>query len=725
MQMKLAGAVSLAALAAALPVRAETAFNRIATFAVPENLAADADPMTDTSAEIIAATEDGMTLVYSDSPQGAIGFVGISDPKKPVAGGALAMGGEPTSVAVLGNDTAFVAVNTSESYTAPSGHLASVSIGQKTITATCDLGGQPDSIAIAPDGSFLAVAIENERDEELDDGALPQLPAGYVAILPLKDGAADCGGLLKAELTGLADIAAEDPEPEFVDINANGEIALTLQENNHIVILARDGTVLSHFSAGAVDLDGIDVIEDGTLDFTGSLQGVKREPDAVKWLGTGQLVVANEGDYQGGSRGFSIFNRDGSLAFESGTEFERAAVETGHYPETRSENKGVEPEGLATGNFGGEDYVFVLAERASIVGVYRLEDGAPVFQQILPSGISPEGAVTIPARNLLVTANESDLVEDGGARSHVMLYELQDAAAEYPSITSAGLEPLTGWGALSGLAADPAEPGKLYAVNDSFYGGQPTIFEIDAKATPARILRAIRVTRDGVPAAHLDQEGLTPDGKGGFWIANEGNADKQVPHAIFHVDATGAITDEIDFPEELLANETRFGSEGIASAGPVLWIAIQREWTDDPKGAVKLLSYNLENAEWGAVRYPLDQTDNGWMGISEITIYGEDAYIVERDNQTGAAAKTKKLYRVPLAEMRPAPLGDDLPLVTKTEVRDFLPDLKKAAKGYVVDKIEGFTVDAAGYAYAVTDNDGVDDSSGETHFLKLGPIEGM
>ena len=58
-------------------------------------------------------------------------------------------------------------------------------------------------------------------------------------------------------------------------------------------------------------------------------------------------------------------------------------------------------------------------------------------------------------------------------------------------------------------------------------------------------------------------------------------------------------------------------------------------------------------------------------------------------------------------------------MVAKEEVHAFLPDLK-AWNGYVVDKIEGFTFAADGKAYAVTDNDGVDDSSGETLFF---PVE--
>lgn len=140
---------------------------------------------------------------------------------------------------------------------------------------------------------------------------------------------------------------------------------------------------------------------------------------------------------------------------------------------------------------------------------------------------------------------------------------------------------------------------------------------------------------------------------------------------------------------------------------------------------MKLVAYNLETEEWGAVRYPLDPApEGGWIGLSEITVEGDHVYIIERDNQIGAAARIKQLTRVPLAEMVPAPLGGDLPLVGKEVVRDFLPDLA-APNGYVADKLEGFAIDAAGFAYAVTDNDGVDDSSGETHFLPLGSIEAM
>ena len=75
------------ALAATLGLaQAEPVFNRIASFPVASNLPANADPATVTSSEIITVSQDGNTLVYSDSPAGGIGMVDITDPKAPKAG---------------------------------------------------------------------------------------------------------------------------------------------------------------------------------------------------------------------------------------------------------------------------------------------------------------------------------------------------------------------------------------------------------------------------------------------------------------------------------------------------------------------------------------------------------------------------------------------------------------------------------------------------------------
>jgi hypothetical protein len=719
MPIKTVGLTSALALCAAMPALAEPVFNRIAAFATPANMAEGEDTARVTSAEIISVSEDGMTLVYTDSPLGVVGLVDIADPKAPKPLGNIDVGGEPTTAVFVG-EMIFAGVNTSESFVAPTGKVVTVDPATKAVVAECDIGGQPDSVARAPDGSFLAIAVENERDEEVNDGAIPQMPAGFVVKLPIKDGAVDCAAIQKIEMTGLAEVAGDDPEPEFVAVNDAGEIVVTLQENNHIVVIGADGVVSSHFSAGSVDLSGIDTKKDGRMDFTGEAAGVLREPDAVKWVDADHFVVANEGDWNGGSRGFTIFKRDGSVVYESGASLEHAIAALGHYPDHRNK-KGAELESVEVATFDGVPMLFVASERASLIAVYDLTNpAAPVLKQILPSGVSPEGMVAIPSRNLFATANEVDLREDGLAPAHVMVFERAEGVAAYPTITSEGADPLIGWAALSGLAA--GAEGTLYAVSDSVLSAAPTIYTIDATQTPAKVTAAMVVTRGGDAAQKLDLEGITTDGEGGFWLASEGRSDRMIPHALLHVDAEGAIVEEVSLPEVLLDQEIRFGFEGVAKVGDVLWLAVQREWQDDPKGMVKLLAYNTADKTWGAVHYPLDApTEGAWMGLSEITLHGDHLYLIERDNQIADKAVTKKLTRVALADLKPAELGGPLPVVTKELVRDLVPDLNLHG-GYTSEKVEGFAVDAAGTGWLVTDNDGTNDSSGETFFWSIGPM---
>jgi hypothetical protein len=686
-------------------------FNRIASFMVAEN-APDAE---ESSAEIIAATADGMTLVYTDSPAGIVGFIDLSDPSAPAAAGAIVLNGEPTSVSVMGN-TAYVGENTSESYTQPSGVLHAIDVQGRDVLATCDLGGQPDSVAVSPDGSFVAVAIENERDEDLGDGRVGQMPAGYLTITQTSDAGLDCASTMMVDLTGLADVAPEDPEPEFVSINGEGEIVVTLQENNHIVVVAPAGEVLNHFSAGEVTLEGVDTTEEGALVFEDTIT-VVREPDAVTWIDNTHFATANEGDMDGGSRGWTIFSQDGEVVFDAGMSFERAIIEIGHYPEERSGNKGVEPESVTFGSFGGTPMLFVGAERSSIVGVYDVSDPAnPVLTQLLPSGIGPEGYAVIEDRGLLISANETD---DAGPRAHVMVFEFQDAPAVYPHLTSAGADELIGWGAISGQVM--AEDGTIFAVSDSFYGMQPTIFHIDVSETPARIVDAIRITREGQPAQLMDMEGIALDGNGGFWIASEGRSDRLVPHAIYHVGGDGALADYIPLPDALLAVERRFGFEGITRVGDMLYVAVQREWRDDPEGHAKVLGYNLETGEWSVIHYPLTPAETGWVGLSEIVAHGEHIYFIERDNQFENAA-TKRITRVPMTAMDGmVALGETPAVLDPEEVVDLLPYLTSTG-GYILDKVEGLAIAEDGTMWVSTDNDGVDDHSGETMFFAIPPM---
>jgi hypothetical protein len=85
--------------------------------------------------------------------------------------------------------------------------------------------------------------------------------------------------------------------------------------------------------------------------------------------------TAAEGDYQGGSRTWTVFDAaSGEVVHSSGNELQQPATRQGQYPDGRPDNKGVEPEGLAVVSFGHDRYAFVGMERANTVAVYDVND---------------------------------------------------------------------------------------------------------------------------------------------------------------------------------------------------------------------------------------------------------------------------------------------------------------------------------------------------------------
>lgn len=688
-------------------------------------------------AEIVDVSNNGKQLVYTDSPEESIGFVDISDPANPVGDGTVPVGGEPTSLVVRG-PLVLVGVNTSESFSEPSGQLVVVHRHRRRIVAVHELGGQPDSLALAPDRKRLAIVLENERDEDLDDGLIPQPPTGTLLIVDLR-GAAKRWTVTEADLSPVAVNASvgEDLEPEYVDINGENEAVVSFQENNHLAIVDLvTGVTVHQFAAGSVELNDVDTVEDDLIAFDGTLTK-RREPDAVAWIDDDSFATANEGDYEdelgeeGGSRGFTIFNRDGSVEYESAESFEHWLASAGHYNDGRSENKGCEPESIESGVFGGRTLLFVGSERCNAVAIYDMSGGSPEPLQLLATGIGPEGLKAIPKRNLFVASTETDEA-DTGIPTMINLYRAESGPVLYPMIVSADDD--TGnpipWVALSGLAGDPVDPAILYAVSDSFLA-EGFIYTLDVSTHPATIVDRLQV--DGA-SAPLDLEGIAVGPDGNFWLGSEGNAGSR-PNLVLAVDSdSGTVLSEIPLPAGMVDMRRGNGIEGIAVTGEagaeVVYVAIQRAWPDegDSDGVdTKIGRYEVATGEWGFVHYPLEPEGTGdWIGLSELTLLPDGTFaVIERDKgwgpTTGFNAELKAVFGVDLegAEFRPFDDAAGLVTIDKSLLRGLLPEIE-AASVWTAEKLEGLAVAADGQVYAVTDNDGVDDATGETVFLRLG-----
>jgi hypothetical protein len=173
----------------------------------------------------------------------------------------------------------------------------------------------------------------------------------------------------------------------------------------------------------------------------------------------------------------------------------------------------------------------------------------------------------------------------------------------------------------------------------------------------------------------------------------------------------------VTLPDAVNALQARYGFEGVAESNGKLVVPIQRAWLGETMPRIAV--YDLTAKTWQFHFYPLDPAtspNGGWVGLSEITALGNNRFlVVERDNQNGPDARIKRLYRIDLSG------ATDGGTLSKTLVRDLMPDLR-ATKGPVLEKIEGLAVLASGEVLFVTDNDGVNDSSGETQLVRLGKI---
>lgn len=126
------------------------------------------------------------------------------------------------------------------------------------------------------------------------------------------------------------------------------------------------------------DIEGVDSVEE--LQQPENL-GAK---NATTTLGDVDGDGLYEELYVFGGRSFSIFTADGELVFDSGDDFEEITAErfgddfnndnTENTPDSRSDNKGPEPEGLVLGQIGERFYAFIGLERVGGVMTYDITD---------------------------------------------------------------------------------------------------------------------------------------------------------------------------------------------------------------------------------------------------------------------------------------------------------------------------------------------------------------
>jgi len=329
------------------------------------------------------------------------------------------------------------------------------------------VGALPDMLTFTPDGSKLLVANE-ATPTVYGNPALD--PAGSVSIINMAtrsvvataglSGVATSGSYLRTT-TGM------DFEPEYIAVNAAGTKAyVSLQEANGMGVLdLNTNSFASVIGLGAKDFNvAANAIDPNDRDYlVGSTGPTKTElrtvavkglyqPDGMAAYQAGNktyIVMANEGDTREddgdkarastisgttndlkrlnisapdsspgnlvtfGARSFSIRDEAGNIVFDSGKQLDAEAIARGIYDDTRSDDKGVEPEGVELMTIGGRTYAFIGLERTTkaAVAIYDVTDpsSASFMDMIVTDGdIAPEGikGFTAGGVHYLAIANE-------------------------------------------------------------------------------------------------------------------------------------------------------------------------------------------------------------------------------------------------------------------------------------------------------------------------------
>jgi len=433
-------------------------------------------------ANSVAIKNGVLAVAYASNLPGANGFVALFDAAtntliKTVEVGAgpdqivftadglrllVAVEGEPATITLPGGGTQIVNPEGAVAIISLAGGAANAAVANTISFEGLDgfeavlkergvgiLTGQPASadiepeyITVSPDGTRAYVTLQEVNAVAVIDLTNPAadrpiaiLPLGGVdanlagnALDPSDDGPAAVSAIniRNADVIGLL-------QPDSIASFAVGGVTYFITANEGDARVAFDDeATLAEQSGGVftVDLDNTAYPDEAALRANASLGRLRIRTDLGDTDGDGDIDQI----YAYGGRSVSIFmqNADGTITKvrETGGEFEaiiardfatRFNIDTseGGALDTRSDNKGPEPEGVDIGVINGRTYAFVGLERVGGVMIYDVTDPANATYvgyrpPLTGEGNAPELTKFISAEDsptgtaLVLTANEGN-----------------------------------------------------------------------------------------------------------------------------------------------------------------------------------------------------------------------------------------------------------------------------------------------------------------------------
>jgi len=220
----------------------------------------------------------------------------------------------------------------------------------------------------------------------------------------------------------------------------------------------------------------------------GEVPGVSVD-ESVDTTGLERLIISiTDGDDDGdgdidtlhafGSRSFTIFDTDGNVVFDSGSEFEAIIAELAperfnnddgepiaSEDDNRSDAKGPEPEAVTVGEVNGVLYAFIGLERDSGIVIYNIADPAnATFVDYISGYGGQSGDHVAPETIAFIPADESA----SGTAQIAVAYEVSGETVVYD---------------LGGVIPEPITP-QISEFQPNPDGSDPTLISVELTGTP-------------------------------------------------------------------------------------------------------------------------------------------------------------------------------------------------------------------------------------------------
>jgi hypothetical protein len=394
---------------------------RIGQIDAVEDFTDDDENVIVSSANSVAASEDVVAVALEVDPAQDPGLVGFYDPATLEPLGTAPVGALPDKVTFTPDGTKVLVANEAEptdnyAYD-PQGSVSIVDISHGVDAATVDTADftrfngredqlrrqgirifgpnasasqdfEPEYVTISDDSRTAWVSLqENNAIAEIDirnARVRKLLPLGF------KDHSLEGNELDTSNEDGGVNIRNWPVfgilQPDAIGAYSTG--------GDQYVVTANEGDSRDYDSFSEevevsdlrLDPEAFDFDEIEGIDSVEELQ----QPENLGAKNTTTTLGDVDGDglheeiYVFGGRSFSIFTTDGKRVFDSGSDFEDITAErfgddfnndnTENTGDSRSDNKGPEPEGLALGRVGDRHYAFIGLERVGGVMVYDITD---------------------------------------------------------------------------------------------------------------------------------------------------------------------------------------------------------------------------------------------------------------------------------------------------------------------------------------------------------------